>query len=113
MLICTRGRANNEGVVSMKSDFEKCLADYNKLPMVDDDHLRQTDINSLVSMARHEVDLVEEGEVWEGSPAQLRKIMKFVIKWLPHSTLDGGTFTYTVSEQMFKTLPSKIVKDWE
>lgn len=66
------------------SQYEKALAEFHRLPEVNDDDLDGT-IDHLVFRAQHELDLYDEGEReyegYEMPHSHYVKIQKFVNKW--------------------------------
>lgn len=68
----------------MKSLYDKAYDEYCNLPEVRIYPLDMPeDINHMVFRARHEIDLVEEGEREDDMPskADLAKIKRFIKKW--------------------------------
>ena len=64
--------------------YEKAYAEYCNLPEVRIDPCDMPeDISHMVYRARHEIDLVEEGERGDDMPsrADLNKIKRFIKKW--------------------------------
>ena len=68
----------------MKALYDKAYDEYCNLPEVRIDPLDMPeDINHMVFRARHEIDLVEEGEREDDMPSKvdLTKIKRFIKKW--------------------------------
>lgn len=68
----------------MKTLYEKAYDEYCNLPEVRIDPLDMPeDIGHMVYRARHEIDLVEEGERDEDMPSRsdINKIKRFIKKW--------------------------------
>jgi hypothetical protein len=68
----------------MKTLYEKAYEEYSNLPEVRVDPLDlPEDISHMVYRARHEIDLIEEGERDEDMPSRsdINKIKRFIKKW--------------------------------
>lgn len=68
------------------TEYDKAYTEYCRLPEVRIDPLDMPeDIAHMVFRARHEIDLVEEGERDDDMPskADLAKIKRFIKKWSP------------------------------
>jgi len=68
----------------MKTLYEKAYEEYSNLPEVRVDPFDlPEDISHMVYRARHEIDLIEEGERDEDMPSRsdINKIKRFIKKW--------------------------------
>ena len=68
----------------MKTLYEKAYEEYSNLPEVRVDPIDlPEDISHMVYRARHEIDLIEEGERDEDMPSRsdINKIKRFIKKW--------------------------------
>ena len=73
-----------ENEMAKDKEYDKAYAEYCKLPEVSVDPLDLPEnIDHIVYRARHEIDLVEEGERDDDMPSRsdLNKIKRFIKKW--------------------------------